>query len=334
MGTLVSKRKRLIKATQTNDIDTFIKIIKTIIDKKEECELNLMNKYGNSILHLCCRKSWDNLHIKKLEDIAIMLVETFGKKINDINHFHVSVSIMACHRKMIRLANKLINIYGLDCNVSYKEVLYCWENGNDLHKLAIKYIDTFGKKRLIKDSVLCNACADAQFGDVLKIIEIFKEECVPGYIMEEFTALMWTIQEKNEFIAIKLIETFGEKCIPSFVSPAGYTPLNFACFYSLNNLAIKLLEKFGEKCNIKRVNDRNKCAYDYAVEHKLMGVVSKLNTMYGFNDNLIKLDKKDLLKLVKESENENYKLKKIIKYQRIIKNYVNLDMTYIICDYL
>lgn len=222
---LMSSKKKLIKSYNINYLNEILK--KDISDRYNSWISN------NSPTIIDQIEMYDDDH-KTKEDInifyikLIMMINTYEELCapERINNGKTALIVMCgfYKRKLHKLANYMINVYGKSCIPEYictdgqTALLNAIENSSI--SVAINLINTYG--------ILCNPHALNYFGE---------------------TALISACLHESEEIASHLINVFGKLCMYDQKDFGDKTALDHAKYFELNNIT-KLLERGIEACNL------------------------------------------------------------------------------------
>jgi ankyrin repeat protein len=263
--------------------------IKKIIDKKEDCKLNHINKRKRSAL-------LEILHSYRLKDSDIQeFVSTIIEKpecdFNQIDpQYGDTILMLVCNQRLDKVALKMLDT--VDCkinNVNSKgETCLSIACGNSLidSNVAIKIMDTRGFRLNRHPNILIMACMHIQTKIALKILD--HPDCDLDYINYNLklengtTPLMWACKNSMIDVILKIINTPGHKLYN--IDNQGNTLLIWACKmestalwackHGMESIALRVLDM--DDCDLNHVNFERKTALIWACDKRLYKVVSKM----------------------------------------------------------
>ena len=226
--------------------------------KREEINVNKMNKYGNTALILAC--------CNKMESVALKLLEREDINVNQVNIKGYIALMMACINIMERVALKLLEREDIhDPDGACRRIDHVKHGKSLCH---VNQVSKYG------NTALMGACCCDMKLTALKLLE--REDININQVNKSGdTALIWVCILEQEKVALKLLER--EDININQVNESGNTALIWVCCNKMERVVLKLLER--EDINVNQVNKNGNTALNYAKLYRMESVIKRINEL-------------------------------------------------------
>ena len=242
---------KVIKATKQNQYSSHIKSILFQCDSNDNKFLekilkNFKDDANNTLLIHAISENMNNL--------ASRIIDSKYSNLNAVSDYGYTALILACEKKMIDVALKIII--------------------KDNH--TIDYVPKNHDK--YNETALFVACKNGLSSVAITIIKINNNNCgiINRYLS---TPLIWACCNKMNDVAIELLNT--GKSNPQQVNDKGYTALIWSIVNDMENVANMIINMNTTSTYLKQIDENGNDALIYACKYKMEDVAIKiLNIAY------------------------------------------------------
>ena len=275
---------------QTNSISISSEIISSAKNykvSKQQIEQSIIEKIDISSETCKLEPDKNNNNVlslalkNKMPKLAEKLIEIFGKDCNQppINNKNKTSLIIAIKKGYSNIATLIIKNFGEDCcpevKFNYGNTVLDLALEKEKEKISISLIETFGNKCIGKNSLYISL-NHKKFRVFKILLNQYSTCCHPNY-----ECLVKCIFYKKEKLATELISKFSSNIkIPTYKYTS--TPiLLLACQSKMENVALDLIKIYGEKLQPEHCSSNGDLALTCAIRNNLDILANELIDKFG-----------------------------------------------------